>query len=455
MSRKRAKKEPEQAVKLRRAKGDRDGGEGGPGSSIYSMQTEYGVYQVNQYFLFQELHKVLLDSQGDPLKMLLERIAEVGRQVFRFQRAAVSLLNQEEALFFRRVKIGYGISQAKNTGNGTVPQEVIDRLFGNRYRVRMVYSKGEPRSDADYFDDTKPERRRWDRRPSGEWEHGDVVLVCLKGEKGETVGFIRFDTPEDGQVGSRDLFKNLELFGQWTSFAIAQHTQISAMKKHAQRLKQLLVSSNIFKLDFNLHDLLTEIVWGIKHSSEFNLVGVGLIDKKTSNLEMQAVACDDKIIKNRLLELQFPKKALHKVFRDEYKWSERSKSYLILKPERVFRSFKQVYYGSALSEEKREGKWPNWGLLIVPIRDRASKIIGLLIADDPADSQLPGEEDIQVLDTMSNQFGIAIENRILYRDMRRRTGKLDRIKIEEEPDYQEEPTRYIAARMSKRLSRKP
>ncbi|MCK4924308.1 MAG: GAF domain-containing protein [Spirochaetes bacterium] len=454
MSRKREKKEPEQAVKLRTAKGDRDGGEGGPGSSIYSMQTGSGAHQINQYFLFQELHKVLLDSQGDPLNMLLERIAEVGRQVFRFQRAAVSLLNQEEALFYSRVMIGYGISQAKNAGNGTVPQEDIDKLFGNRCRVSMLYSNGEPRSDADYFA-TKPERRRLDRRPSGKWEHGDVLLVFLKGEKGETVGFISFDTPEDGLVGGRDLFENIELFGQWTSFAIAQHTQISAMKKHAQRLKRLLVTSNIFKINFNLRDLFNEIVWAIKSSSEFNLVGVGLFgvglfDRKTGNLEMQAVACDDKIIKNRLLELQFTAKALSKVFRDEYK---RSKSYLILKPEEVFRSFKQTYYGSGLSEEKRAGTWPDWGLLIVPIR-REKKTIGLLIADDPADSQLPGEEDIKVLETMSNQFGIAIDNRFLYRDVLRRAGELDRIEIEEEPDFQENPTLAIR-RMAKRIFRKP
>ncbi len=408
------------------------------------------IQPIDQYLLFQELNRVLLDSHRDPLNMLLERAAEVGRQVFRFQRAAVSLLNEEQELFFRKVLIGYGISQARNTGNGTVPREVIDGLFGNRYQVKMVYRNGGPRSDAEYLDATKTERRTQSRRQSEQWEQGDVLLVRLRGERNETVGYISFDRPEDGLIGGRDLFHNLELFGQWTSFAVAHHAQVSALKKRVQRLKRLLVTSNIFKLNLNLRELFNEIVWAIKFSSEFSLVALGLVSRKTGNLEMKAVACDDRIKQNRLLELQFPTGRLLDVFRDEYK---RGKSYLILKPEQAFRSFKQVYYGSGLSEEVQDGCWPDWGLLIVPIRSRESKTIGLLVADDPADSKLPTEEDIQVLETMSSQFGIAIDNRGLYMRVLRRIRELDRGEIEEEPDFHENPTLAIR-RMAERIFRK-
>ena len=80
-------------------------------------------------------------------------------------------------------------------------------------------------------------------------------------------------------------------------------------------------------------------------------------------------------------------------------------------------------------------------------------MIGFLIADDPADSQLPSEGDIKVLETMGNQFSIAIDNRRLL-EMQQHVAELDEIEIEEEPDYQEDPTLYISARMRKRNSRK-
>jgi hypothetical protein len=385
--------------------------------------------------------------------VLLERAAEVGRQVFRFQRAIVSMLDTKRSLYVHRVLIGYGMVQPNRSGNGVVPRETVDKLFSDkRYQVKMVYHEGRKPSDSDYLNLEKHEKRTLDRRLSDQWEPGDAVIVRLKNLRNETFGYIQFDTPENDHIGGRDLFHNLELFGQWTSFAIDHHKQVYRLRRQAQRLKKLYqISSDAFKLKYTLPQLFIEITWGIKNASEFRLVVGGMFDKKTGNPRIFGVACNDKIIKNRLLELKFPREPFIKVFRDEYL---RSKSYLVLKPERVFRSFKQVYYGSALSDEKKEGKWPGWGLLILLIRNQKNKIIGFLIADDPADSQLPSEEEIKVLETMGNQFNNAIDNRRLL-EKQQLVGELDEIDIDEEPDFQEDPTLYISARMRKRNTRKP
>ena len=425
--------------------------EQGPQPPMSAIGIDRKIKRIDQYLLFQELNRLLLDCHRGPLDILLERAAEVGRQVFRFQRATVSLLDGKRALYIRKVLIGYGMAPASHSGNGTVSRETIDRLFSDkRYQVKMVYHKGRTTSDADHLDIENHEKRTLDRRRGDQWESGDKVIVRLKNTRNETFGYIQFDTPEDELIGGRDLFYNLELFGQWTSFAIAHHGQVYALRKQTQRLKQLFQTSNAFKLNYTLPQLFDEIAWGIKNASEFKLVVGGMIGRKSGNLELYGVACDDKIIKSRLLELQFPKKAFNEVCRDEYK---RRKSYLVLKQERVFRKFKQVYYGSALLDEKKEGRWPDWGLLILPIRNQKNRMIGFLIADDPADSQLPSEEEIKVLESMGNQFSIAIDNRRLL-EMQQRVGELDEIEIDEEPDFQEDPTLYISARMKKRKSRK-
>ena len=329
-----------------------------PQSSRSTAGVNRQVKQVDQYRLFQELNGLLLDCHRGPLNILLERAAEVGRQVFRFQRATVSLLDAKQALYVNKVLIGYGMAQASHSGNGAVPREKIDKLFSDqRYQVKMVYHDGETPPDADYLDIEKHEKRTSGRRRGDQWESGDKVVIRLKNSRNETFGYIQFDTPEDERIGGRDLFYNLELFGQWTSFAIAHHGQVYVLRRQAQRLKQLFqISSDAFKLKYTLPQLYDEIAWGIKNTSEFKLVVGGKFDRKTGNMKLLGVACHDKIIKNRLLELQFPRKPFIGVFRGEYR---RSKSYLVLKPERVFRRFKQVYYGSALSVEKREGKWQN------------------------------------------------------------------------------------------------
>jgi hypothetical protein len=212
-------------------------------------------------------------------------------------------------------------------------------------------------------------------------------------------------------------------------------------------MERLLVTSNIFKLNLNLRELFNEIVWAIKFSTDFNLVALGLISRKTGNLELKAVACDDKIKANRLLELQFPTGLLMEVFREEYR---RSKSYLIHGPERVFQSYKQVYFGSALSERRLDGTRPAWTMLLVPIRTRESRTIGILIADDYTGSGIPGDEEVHILEIVSKQFGIAFDNRSLYMKALRRLREPDAAKPEEEYDFYENPTLAIK-RMAERI----
>jgi CheY-like chemotaxis protein len=402
---------------------------------------------IDQFQLFRELNDVLLRYSREPLSMLLERIAEKACQVFRFHRATASMIDVEGHLFTRRVTIGYGPSPMKNIHNGTVPRRVIDQIFEERFQVRMVYRENEVRTLTDYFDAGRPERRSQRRRPTGQWEAGDVAVVRLADENRDTIGFISFDAPEDGLIGERNLFHNLELFGQWTSFAIAQHQRVYDLEKRSRSMERLLVTSNIFKLNLNLRELFNEIVWAIKFSTDFNLVGLGLISRNTGNLELKAVACDDKIKANRLLELQFPTGLLMEVFREEYR---RSKSYLIQKPERVFRSYKQVYFGSALSERRLDGTRPAWTMLLVPIRTRESRTIGILIADDFTGSGMPGDEEIHTLEIVSKQFGIAIDNRSLYMKALRRLREPGTAKPEEELDFYENPTLAIK-RMAERI----
>jgi hypothetical protein len=404
---------------------------------------------VDQLLLFRELEKSLLDCLDEPIGILLERGAETGCQIFRFQRSTAALLDPKKDTFTRRVAIGYGSSHANGINDGTVPKPVIDHLFGERYRIRMVYHEVRERSIADYLDAQRPERRTQSRRANGKWELGDVAVVRLTDEREETTGYFSFDKPEDGRIGGRDLFFNLELFGQWMSYAIAQHRRVSYLERRMKWMERLLVTSNIFKLNLNLRELFNEIVWSIKFSSEFNLVAIGLVSRKTSNLELQAVACNDKIKQNRLLELQFPPSQLMEVFRDEY---HRGKSYLVTRPETAFKSFKMVYYGSSLSRSRPPGSWPAWGMLLVPIRTSDSKTIGLLIADDYTGRGMPSDDDIHILEIMSNQFGIAIDNRGLYMKTVRRLQALKRDQPEDDYDFYENPTLAIK-RMAERIFR--
>ena len=55
------------------------------------------------------------------------------------------------------------------------------------------------------------------------------------------------------------------------------------------------MTGNIFKLNLSGSEIMKDSVWSIKFSLDFNLVSIGMINVETNQMEIKAVACDDRI----------------------------------------------------------------------------------------------------------------------------------------------------------------
>jgi len=389
---------------------------------------------IDQLDMINRLCEVITTSYDDTLSVFLERIGELACQLFHFQRATVALLDKRKKMFVKQAMIGYGTSPVRiNRDNVEVPQEVISRIFADRFRVKIIYYNQDHRNRASYVNEGFPERRTQKRRPPTQWHKRDLVLVNLRNRAEATFGYISLDSPVREALPDRTTFHNLELFGQMVSMAIENFHQFSSVERRSRRLKQILVTSNIFKLYLSLNELLAEVVWSIKFSLDFNLVALGLISKKSGNLEMKAVACDDKVKLNQLSQLNFPLTGLSDLLASS---ENLGKSYFTGREVDVLRPFKQIYYGPALNNPYK-GNWPLWGTLIIPIKSRNKKMIGALLVDDPANHKLPSKETVRTLEIMANQIAVAIDNRILYVQTKSRLKELeDRIGIQNGQDSQ-------------------
>lgn len=376
---------------------------------------------IDQLGIIIEISQIVTTSYYEPLNVLLERIVELACRIFNFQRSTLALLDKRKNVFVKQAMIGYRALPAVDSRTVEVPHEVIQRVFADRFRVKVIYYNQDHRDTSSYLNSSFPERRTQKRRPPTQWHKRDLILVNLMNRSGRTFGYISLDIPTGTQVPARDTFHNLELFGQLVSMTIENFYQFSAIEKRSRRLKQILVTSNIFKLYLSLNELLKEVVWSIKFSLDFNLVALGLISKKSGNLEMKAVACDDKILLNRLLELNFPLMPFSALLRSEY---SRGKSYFVIKKEEVLRPLKQIYFGPNV-QTTADGNWPAWGMLLVPIKSREGKIVGMLMADDPDNKRLPSKETIHTLEILATQIAVAIDNRIMYIQAKNRIRQLE------------------------------
>jgi len=378
------------------------------------------IAAVDQFEMVDALSTIITTCYDDSLSTFLERIVERACQIFKFQRSTLALLDKRKKLFVKQALTGYDRAVVRNNKNVEVPQEIIDKIFENRFRVKVIYYNQDHRDSGAYLNANYPERRTQNRRSPSKWHDRDLIMVNLINRSEQTFGYISLDKPQPGHYPTRNTFHNLELFGRLVAAAIENYYQFSEVEKQSRRLKQILVTSNIFKLYLSLNDLLKEMVWSVRFSLDFRLVALGLISKRSGKLEIKAVACDDKVKCGQLLNQRFSLQALARLLRPEYKCG---KSYLILQQEDVLLAFKQIYFGQKVLES--EGRWPAWGMVLVPIKSKEGKIVGLLMADDPGNKRIPSKENLRTLEIMANQVAVAIDNRIMYLNAKNRLERLE------------------------------
>ena len=368
--------------------------------------------QIDQGVMVRHLFDLVQMSYTEPLNVLLKRLGEVVCQIFGFQRSTVALLDRRKKAYTKHAMVGYGDERAAAAREKAleVPEEVVDRLFVDKAQVKVIYDSQESVVAGSLDNPALPLVQANLPAVESRWHPRDLVLLRLADHRGHQFGYISLDEPLDSVTPARSTFHNLEIFSQLSAMVIENYYRFSTIERRNRRLKQILINSNIFKLYLSLNELLKEVVWSVKFSLEFNLVSLVLISKKSGQLETKAVACDDRIKLGQIQELTFDLRDFSALLREEYR---RGKSFLISSEEEVLSHLKQIYYGNLSNGHYADG-WPRYALLLVPIKSREGKIIGFILADDPADGKLPTTESVHILEILANQVGIAIDNRMLY-----------------------------------------
>ncbi|MBN1351662.1 response regulator [candidate division KSB1 bacterium] len=381
--------------------------------------------RIDQIAMVQEVSETINTSENEPIQFLLQRIAEIASHIFKFRKITLALLDRRKHVYVKQAMIGFSSGRVAKDRTKLVPEDVISRIFSDNQKIRVMYSnrKGIFNYDENGFKEHllfDPDEG--DHETGGfRWHSDDIVFVNLIDKTERTFGYLSLSAPIYDDLAMHDLFTNLEIFGKLTSLAIESQYRLHQLDKRNRRLKQILVTSNIFKLHLNLSDLLKEVAWSVKLLLDFNLVGLALVSSRSGMLEMRAVACDDKIKAIQLQDLHFPIQAFSKLLKSRFK---RSKSYLINEDSVILSNFKNIYYNSR-SRFSENGFWKKNMTLLIPIPSRDQKISGVIIVDDPTDSKVPSLETVRTLELLANQVGVAIDNRILYIEMKNRIKALE------------------------------
>lgn len=363
--------------------------------------------RIDQQRMLRELMRTAEESVDQPVQVLLQRIAEVAAQQFRFKRVTLALLDQRRRVFVKQALIGFE-PQELATKAMEVPKQLVDRIFQERFRIKVIYSDQEFLDHPRLLPGGVPERRTQVRRPANQWDPRDLILVALTDFEGKTFGFLTLEQPVDNLVPTRDAFHNLELFGIVASGLVDSALRTDLLQRRYRRLKQFLAGSNVHYLDQPFAAALNDTAWLLRYISEFDLVMIGVISRQSERLEFKAAACEDRLRASHLRTICWSLSDLRSLLRPQYRLD---RSYLITQEERAVRDVKARYYGADWARRTR-GQWGPWHVLLVPVRTREGRIVGVLLFDDPASSKLPTRETVHLLQLLAGQIGLAIENRV-------------------------------------------
>lgn len=363
----------------------------------------------DQAKMINEMVQLIHDSYNLSFNHLIERITHLVCQLFQFKRATLALLDRRRKTFVKQIMIGYSNGKPDGERVLEVPQEVIDKIFFNQSKIKVIYHDHES-GNNNGLSTVISERRSQPRRASNQWHPQDMIIFNLVDHQNRTFGYISLDEPLYPVVPPHEFFYNMELFSSLTSLAIENFYNFAALEKRNRRLKQLLLSSNLFRLHLSISEMIHEIVWAIKFAMNYNLVLLGFINRNSKQFQIKSVACDDRIKTLQLKEITIPVSELQSLFKNEYR---RGKSYLITRSEPALRRIKALYYDRKIDTNSHR-YWNWYVMLIIPIYGSNGKMIGYIMVDDPMDCMLPASEDIHTLEILANQVSVAIENRLSY-----------------------------------------
>ena len=197
-------------------------------------------------------------------------------------------------------------------------------------------------------------------------------------------------------------------------------------EKKAQRLKQILVTSNSFRLQVFLDDLLKEIVWSIRFSTGFNFVALSMLNSESMRVEIKAMADNDKDAVKRLIGTTYTWETFQALMKEEQKISH---SYLVNRDESVLAKIKELGSGSGETAEKRDGRKKGHALF-VPIETRLGKIVGFLLVDDSRESDDNTLETVQTMEIFANEVAVVIDNQRLFEEAKKKSEELQSVNEE-------------------------
>jgi diguanylate cyclase (GGDEF)-like protein len=370
-------------------------------TDVNATQDRMPARHVEAGDLASSLHSLLeitrtVRTGGDPASVL-DAIARVVAETLGFGTVVLNVYRPQWDDFY--VETVYGSDAVREALSGSVYdwaswKPLLDPKF---IRAGAYFI---PNEAFDWSDDMGerfvPESAPTVDGPDG-WHPNDEVFVPLERADGEIVGIMSFGDPIDGRRPDDEKLAVAVALASHAALALEAAQERASSERHQAGLEQLLRLSSQLPQTVSTEAMLTSVCEGISTALGFEKVMIELLDGATGLLVPAAAAGGqaDVLMATAPLEL----KLISRLFDPEF---EIAGCYLVPDDKAQARvGSSQVVYESVLN-----GRGPyawNHHWLVVPLRDAAGEVRGVLWADEPHTRLIPQQPVLQALRIFANQ----------------------------------------------------
>lgn len=157
-----------------------------------------------------------------------------------FNIALLSLVEDDPPMLRRVAAAGITLAELMALKQVRQPLEAFEKLLQEKYRISHSY----------FF--PHQEQEEWDKdgysytvlKDIGTWQEGDwhpedMLLVPLKDSKGNLLGLLSVDDPQDNRIPTSETVETLELYAHEVALAIENARLLNETRQHVEELEHL------------------------------------------------------------------------------------------------------------------------------------------------------------------------------------------------------------------------
>ena len=256
------------------------------------------------------------------------------------------------------------------------------------------------------------------------WHELDLLYFALLNRRGDLIGYMQVDYPDDGKIPSRQIAEEIEIFAGIAAVGIENSKMykrtLDLLSENEVKTNRILRLLELIQIVLRIDDLesvlkkATEtmtVTFGFRKGS-ISMFTEGSIKVTVHSLvgytaDEERVVRQSSILKDTVLE----------DFKEEFRIT-RTGYFIPGEAQGDGAGFVFVENPNRVMKPRETPEsWHELDLLCFAMYDREGKMLGYIQMDYPVDGKIPTKETMEAMEAFANIATIAIENSAMFRDI--------------------------------------